>query len=262
MTDKNIYDAVHILQDLLDTKKLTSRQRLFVNYILHGDKQPHGWKGFKKLARSAKESDLDEIKKQLEHEIKETKAADKTYKAGLQEALATISYVVAQRKAHKKINLEAAQTLECIYQQSQENYNATLILPIKQGLDWRLGTSKGECFGYVAEWIRGVITNKKPFGIDPKNPPPFKLIKRDSPAGRRYPDLNHLAILTEDMANFQFDKSSLEDGRINKAEVSVLNFYGHTTEIADHLIELANQYPQKAFCVGLTGMKIFMGNRD
>lgn len=78
MIHQNLYDAIHTLQRLLDTNQLTAMQRVFVNYILHGD---NGWEGFKKLAQSAaRASDLDEIRIQLEQELKETPDTHKIYK--------------------------------------------------------------------------------------------------------------------------------------------------------------------------------------
>lgn len=110
----------------------------------------------------------------------------------------------------------------------------------------------GECLGYTGEWIRCVLSHEKPFGIDHNRP--FKPIKFDSSLGRKYPDLNHLAILSANIDNFQTGRSSLEnyalkeDGsaRIIKVD-SVLTFNTHAKKITDDLIKHANQCPFDVF---------------
>lgn len=92
---------------------------------------------------------------------------------------------------------------DSLYQQTERNFKGTLMLPIMQGMDARLGSSRGECFGYAVAWITQISLHKKFCGIPLNGTPHLKVMPLKSVAWETYPDLNHMAVLNEDISFFQ-----------------------------------------------------------
>ena len=157
-----------------------------------------------------------------------------------------------------------AEKYDSLYQTTMAKYKGSIVLPIRQKLDFRQGASAGACHAYQEKWLISLLNNKKPFGIDPHRPPVFRLIKFNSPAGRQYPDLNHLAPLTKTMSLLQ----NLSDPEISqhkneqhdlteppvKQVVSPFEFHGSSSEIADALVHQANKNINGGFKITLRGL--------
>ena len=154
----------------------------------------------------------------------------------------------AQKLLELELRCQSFQSLDQIFEKTVEKYNGTIVLPVSQGEDYRMGVSRGECFGYVAEWIRCFLNDKKPFGVDP-NQPPFKPIKFTSQANFLYPDFNHLAILTKNISKFQelqlypmrLQASMSLEGVSIFQERGSAHILRKPSMIADRLINLADQ---------------------
>jgi hypothetical protein len=277
----NIFDALKQLRNLLASKKLNAEQRQFIETLLVGDGKRSGleaqaksldWRcprintSHKPVLEEIKPeniSPLDTIQEKLRDEIRKTSFWHLTYKSGLQKALNIINTVIQRREAINNLQEPDVNGLAAIYdelfQETTDKFQGTIVLPINQGLDPRLGASQGECLGYVREWAHCILNHKKPFGIDSKKPPLFNPIKFNTPLGHRYPNLNHLAFLSKNIAEFQsigIDEAALLSKFSFIDQVAVrLSFYKSSEKIADTLIKLANQDKAKTFELDLFGYK-------
>lgn len=98
-----------------------------------------------------------------------------------------------------------------LYLETIDIYDGEILLPINQGLDFRIGNSSGECFGYVSYWALTLLNQKRPFGINPNATPYLKPVNFDSPVGRKHPDLNHVGVLNQTISEYQKHQNRLND---------------------------------------------------
>lgn len=146
-----------------------------------------------------------------------------------------------------------------IYQQTAKKFLGTLMLPIQQCLDYRLGNSKGECSGYVVDWIEDLLRNKNPFGIPIHSAPPFQPISLQSPLGHLYPDLNHCAPLTKHIAelqqlNFRFATQGMDhkaNGRIYQYHQGGVVLTKDSAQLAKYLLKISTLNPGFGYYLSL-----------
>ena len=150
-----------------------------------------------------------------------------------------------------------------IFQQTENRFHGTIMLPINQALDPRL--TGGACFGFFIQWAIGILKNLRAFGVQCDAPAPFEWINYQSRTGRKHPDLNHLAIFTAQIALYQeysitrFPLRKLMSRQIGCKDILItttnfLNDYNSNnetkliksfTDIAQDLISTAVETPQR-----------------
>lgn len=264
----NIYTTFELIKNLSNSKNLNASQHDFLSKLL--DK--------KNLRRQTSSDALNVIIRKLEEEFArssyfsiESPLASFRYKSTLNRILQNLYEVQKKREEiktfsqtkHKKF-LSIAKKMDTLYEETEKSYHGKIILPVIQGADFRLGQSGGECFGYAVEWAISLLHHKKPFGICLNNPPNFSPIKMNSSAGQKYPDLNHLAALTETISDYQSHQRRLERFFKESSNPIVKNthinqqifphFYISTTKIAENLINLVDtDRAQSVYEVNLLG---------
>lgn len=266
----NIFLSIKKLTELNDPNKWSAEQCQFITSIIEGEyRGKRTWNNIKALARTPVLADINNIKAALEEEIRRTPYfSNFKYVRGLKrfltdliamqksyESLATISTKQTKRYANYVKRIDK-------FQDSLDKNHGTLMLPISQCLDVRLGNSSGECFGFIAEWAKRLLQNENPFGLRIDNPPPFKLAK----PGRKFLDLNHLAVLTEDISTYQaiqrnlpslmrefMNRSNNETNGVLLNEESILSFYKSVAAMAEELVTRADNQPQKIYNLNVMG---------
>lgn len=141
-------------------------------------------------------------------------------------------------------------------------YDCEIILPINQMYDKFLPEEVGDCHGYVLEWARCLLLGLPPFGVRLDQPMPFPLVNSV------YPDLNHLARISENIYLLQQDQSSTKKMLEKLAAISSKEGkrYEFSTKqlidecpfyhsLANSLLQIAKQYPGQAFKISLKSAK-------
>ncbi len=282
----DIYTTIAQLTALETTPNLVPEQKQFITNLLAGQKGEGGWKRLEEVARLPTKPELKNIQNKLKQELENTRYlsfkfphVNFTYKRTLRQVLADFKGVEEQgeeiaTRAQKdsKEFTKRAKIKDQLLHKTGTHYHGTVILPIAQANDVRLGNSMGECYGYVVEWSRCLSQKKKPFGINFRNPPPFKPIPYNSAAGRAYPELNHLAVLTKEISFFQRNRisqelvfkntskvgSSSNDNEIYVAKEaeSLPRFFIKPKVIADKLIALVDADPSKIYNINVVGLTV------
>lgn len=100
-------------------------------------------------------NDMDHLIDRLKKEIAQTSWSDLTYLRVLQRIHAQLtafktnqieSWVLIQQNKHR------IQKDDLLCEQTVTRFHGTILLPVKQKFDYRLGSSGGECKGYVKIW--------------------------------------------------------------------------------------------------------------
>lgn len=154
---------------------------------------------------------------------------------------------------------------DSLYQTTEHQFKGTLMMPVMQAMDARLGGSQGACFGYIAEWASQLHQNKKFMGASANGVSPFKRVTVNSKAWSKYPDLNHLDFLTP---NISYQQSLQTDipGLTRHLSIPFLTrnqnisykegnekFYISITQIAEELIQLSEKQPEDIYNLNLRG---------
>lgn len=250
----SIYKAIIELEYLLKRYAHHSEKKIFVEEKL---------KQLRKSFQSPSLGYFHKIYEQLETEIR--KNSPSPYQLRLIKVRDAVFAVIKKQESlqskERNFSYKRAREADEMLQQIHR-LGGTLILPIQHSKDIRSGNSQGMCSGYITEWALCLLNGKKPFGINPKEPPPFKPVSMQ--VRRFFPDLNHLAPLTERIFRLQdLYGSRLWSGKIAdrysakpvcKQNVQALHFHKNTDEIANKLVALAKQNTQEIFQLSLLGL--------
>lgn len=257
----NIYTSVDLIRKFLQKHQTTPAQHEFLHQCI----DPLIY-----LGATLEKEDIVNFYLHIERELNETPSVDfvnlhsnLAYKTMLKKVLKNIEVIHNKQNeienfvSQKPDEFVKLNTLDLIFKETEAKYHGQIILPVKQLLDARLGGSKGECFGYVTEWALAMLHDKHPFGINDKYGPLFKPIKFNSAVGRKYPTLNHGAVLTPEISAYQKHQLKLNkyfknapDALLNKTVISssmMPEFYGSTKLIAEELIAKTHA-KDKAVC--------------
>lgn len=255
----NIYNAIELLKSLEHSSTLTTQQKEFIKKILAGKKG----KSLEDHARLLSVKDLEFIVKQLDQALKKTYFWQTADEDKLRNARAFIlnALYLKNRIKNSSVN-HFGKALDHLYKATVVQYHGMVMLPVNQGLDFRLGSSEGECFGWLLEWMKAMLNEGRPFGIDYRKPAFLKPIKFCSDVGREYPELNHLAILTEKIAKAQISGNSCfktleylsKDSKktIDSRLVKDFESFQKPVEIADNLLHFAKQNPEHVCHITVT----------
>ena len=253
----NIYSAIDVLHAIQKNGKLSQQESDFVNHILQGDE---GKKGLYALARHCVIDDVRAIANQLEEQVKSIPLFHFSYKSAIKRTLSMVKTLL-EKQNHKVSNLKGReQNYDDIYHQTSHVYQGVLVVPIIQTLDYRLGTSPGECSGYVAEWALCILNKKNPFGINHRFAPLFKSVPFSSIAGKKYADLNHCVVLTNQIAKLQAANQKQQtsvmstcanQNTIYHHAVSLRQIYLDVSDIAQKLLSSANEYPANVYYLAI-----------
>ncbi len=149
---------------------------------------------------------------------------------------------------------------ELLYGITTQKFNATVMLPIRQLYDDRLGNSSGECFGYVVYWALQMSKNQY-CGIpaDVKNGPFPYIPTRQFNHAAQCLDLNHLSRLTKTMTELQtkWDKPTEIENYFKQNHEHIkfatifADFYTSSADVAKKLL-LCAQLLDESHCGGDT----------
>lgn len=253
----NYYELIKTI-NAYEAKKLSPSRQLFLKRLVYGDEDKNIWKGVMGQDQAFTIKELNHCINLLAIEINKVSWFNDDYK----EILCTIqaylksceSRLVKQKTISKKP--EYGIKYNKLYQTTKTRCQGMLVLPIIQGYDDRLGSSRGECCGYFLVWMESLLNKIKPFGIDVARPPPFRLINFSSSLGRQYPQLNHLVPLTEKISNYQnsSDFFSCQLKSIKQCSIRNDRFYQSTDDIADHVCSHSSQHPNTVIGLVLSGV--------
>lgn len=267
----NIYIMVNQLSSLISSGKLSADQNQFLASIINGEKgvgenaDAVRWSKLLNLTAAHEILDLNRaISAEIQAESRKShpisiyidtlKKVSSEISAVMSNALINKTSLSKSDSKIKKVS-ETNEKLDIIFQKTVDTYHGTIMLPVAQHLESKLGLSQGECFGYVAEWANGLLHGKKAFGVRADSNPPFKPIKFDSYLGKKYPELNHLAVLTENIATYQSLQGRFKAGDFAKAlsakhehhDISYKDdprrsvFYQSVNNIADALLKKTDE---------------------
>lgn len=260
----NIYKLIQEVKKIQESPLITSQEKIFLNTLITG-KKDH-WRPLAEFAMSPTQSEMKKIIKVLKDEINNVYYLDLknltthfTYKKLLNKCLESfesmllkINYLSVMESKNTKQYKKGIEKLNQLYRETTELYHGTIMLPVMQGLDPRLGNSGGECLGYTIQWAMHLLQNKNPFGINMDQPPPFKVIPFDSNVIKKYPHLNHLAKLNDDIAKYQQIKKAAEI----KTSLNMPSFFLETATLSNKLLKYTNQDSSKIYKITLMGGKL------
>ncbi|CEG57504.1 hypothetical protein [Legionella fallonii] len=272
----NLFNTYLSLVQSQNNNNFSEAQRDFIQNILKGNSQ---WSALETLAVTVNIEQLNSLKAALEEEIGKTHYFsfqsphwNYHYITTLKGVLSDVQGVLDQRekldtyskKYAEKYN-KFAKRMDNLYNKTTENYHGTIMMPVNQGLEPRIGDSNGECFGYVAKWAAQILKKERPFGLDVNQQRTLQPILFNSLLARKYPEINHLAALTKEISIYQElqasvdklisrlsgPKTSSEQLAINKTIDYVQNsdyvFYTSTEEMAQSLVDEAQKDPNKVY---------------
>jgi|GEM_PF-4997124 len=266
-----IFTTIEVLNELKNSPHLTVQQGEFLNSLLNGVEDDSNKKGLWQFARYPLKQDGQNIKVSIQSELARMPiiSFNITYKRVLNEAIKRLDELEAKREEIRDRFYENPRSYilmgirkDYIYEETVKKYHGSMILPMAQADDFRVGASKGQCYGYVMEWCLSFLQNKKPFGVDYNQTVPFKPISYFSMANIEFPELNHLAILNFSIAHYQDNPfhegsniideiffSKQENAQAKHKKETFLRFYSNPRGIGECLISLAEAEPNKAFMV-------------
>lgn len=248
-----------------------------IEVMIQDDKHPEWVR--KHLAHIKKElardipltNEMDDISEVLTKEISQTSWWDLRYKMALRTLRSQIDTLQKKQVDRWARAYKNKTTMDELFAKTTgKHYKGTIMLPVSQGKDYRLGDSGGECCGYALMWGKSIVEGTSFCGVKPQQKtPPFKPIKNASPLGERYPELNHLAPLTKNIATFQDlqkDKEKLiramssDDKGISLHTINSMfdlitetSFFWSIQSLTTTLIETADKHPDDALLFVLGG---------
>lgn len=217
------YIVYSLLFNLLNSTSIKKEQSLFIETLLNEQE------------KRKNNPDLYDIQKQIRSELDKS-SSHKSYKKKLLYILQIVEATIARKE--KKLTASPNFTATAKLHDEIYTYTATIpdcqiVMPIQQSLDYRLLTS-GVCFGYVMHWIHGFLHFNRANGIDFSDPISFIPHKY---SGCHYPDLNHLYVITEDIAYKNRLFQSIPTHIKNLITTDVKN-YVSTKKIAEHMLSV------------------------
>lgn len=252
----NIFLVIDGIKTLLKNTRLIPSERTFLDQLLHGNAHHVG------LIQFAKKGTLEEFQA-IDQEIKNHCDLNPSYKQtlnSLRKKIKPHGDILAHGTLLSDTEFAAiAKVRDVIYRDTVSVYSGAIMLPIIQSVDYRLGDSKGECSGYVLEWIQSFLLNTKPFNVDSLSEPLFCPIVLNSTLGKNNPGLNHGAPLTENIAHLQqlnwqsalrgMDHSH---GRIfRENQKGYVLMQSKLPKFAQSLVNYTQQTPQNGFYLSL-----------
>lgn len=275
----NLFNVKTKLNEL-KSANFSANQHQFITTLLEGtDEKTKGW-NIETLTKAVDYEQIANIISATQEEIKRTSYIsfqkphfNFKYINGLKNIVSLLDNV---QKKHTKIEnyskdnpekfKKIAKMFDTIFEKTSTQFNGTIMLPVSQGFDARLGNSGGECFGYIADWAKGLLENKAAFGVQANQPPPFSFIKLNSPLGKKYLDSNHLAFLTENISLYQSlqkntsklmatltEKFRLANKSIGIQKLKSQSFYKSIEAVADELISYADHDSNKIYNLNIMG---------
>ena len=264
------------LNQLKDKNNYNMKQRAFILKILEGNEQ---WSCLEILASTTELQQLNALKNALDEEISETSILsfqspywNYQYLKNIKSVLADVQGTLNQIERIKTLSTKDsdqytkfAKKMDTLYKETLQTYNGTIMLPVNQALEPRIGNSGGECFGYVAKWATQIIKNGRPFGLHVNQQQTLKPVLFSSSLARKNPEINHLAILTKEVSIYQELQSSVKeliknlsspktnsnqgssDGAIDFKKNSDYVFYKSVHEMARTLVDMAHKDPKKVY---------------
>ncbi len=212
-------------------------------------------------ANSNPGNDIDHLIDTLKKKISQTPWSDLTYLRALRRLHTQLTafktsqiqrWVLIQQNKHriKKDDLLCEETVT--------RFHGTILLPMKPKFDYRLGSSAGECSGYVKVWGQALLKDMSFCGVLSSDQAPlFKHVKYASALGQRYPELNHGAILTEEISNNQ--RGDDEPLGISYTSINSLSFFHSIDKLAEKLVTTIDNNPKDVLL--LTLMHYARGHR-
>ncbi len=197
-------------------------------------------------------NDIDHLIDTLKKKISQTSWSDLTYLRALRRLQAQLTAFKTnqiQRWVVIQQNKRRVKKDDLLCEETVTRFHGTILLPMKQRFDYRLGSSQGECRGYVKIWGSALLTNTPFFGVTSNQTPLFKHVKYASATGQRYPELNHGAILTEEISNVQYD--IYEPLGISSTLISMQTFFHSIDKLAEKLVTTVDNHPTDVLLLGL-----------
>lgn len=277
----NLFNTFLRLSQLKDNNSFSDNQKDFIAKIIDGTSQ---WSPLKILAKTTNINELNNLKSSLEVEIANTSLVsfqaphwNYQYLSCLKSVLSDVQGILKQRehlltyseKEAEKYN-KFAKRMDSLYKQTVQTYHGTIMCPVIQALEPRIGDSGGECFGYVAKWAAQILKNERPFGIGVNQQQTMQPVPFSSLLARKYPEINHFAALTKEISIYQELQSSVGelvthlsrskdkprvqvgDEFIDYDKNSDFEFYSSTTEMAQALVNQAHSDPNKVYNLNIT----------
>lgn len=265
----NLFTAVRRLQKYLHASPCKGEEK-FIRILLHG-KQASMKVNFDGLTKQMHRPDIHEliqIKKNISeiiHSTNNSTAFINCLNKVEKEIDAVIHYFKQIRNKNGLFTPQRFKTFNELYSDTENSFLGKIILPLHQSMDFRLGNLPGACAGYVLEWIRCLLLNKNPFGINPTNPPFFKPLKY-SLSTNKYISLNHtipVNLNIFELQNTHYDLGKLSK-RINnetaksfeiKSEAVVSERFFYRTEmVAQDIIKNLTEFPSCYFNLSMSNL--------
>ncbi|HEX2549105.1 MAG TPA: hypothetical protein VHM20_04695 [Gammaproteobacteria bacterium] len=258
----NIYALITEINNTQQSPNLTPEEQTFLKTLLDG-KEKH-WRPLNEFALQPTQKEIKKMIQALEEEINNTYffnfkkiSTHFTYKSCLQACLTTFNKMLermqyltklekSQPKEYKKFTTQMSQ----LYIETEKNYHGTVMLPVIQGLDSRLGNSNGECLGYTNQWALQLLQNKNPFGIHISQPPPFKVVSFHSRLILQHPHFNHLGVLNNDISQYQKLKKPAE---IKSNTQQMITFFLDISSMCDKLLKCIQKQPYSVYKISCLG---------
>ena len=261
----NIFLIIDKIKALLDNKALILSERVFLEQLLHGNEYQLG---LIKLAQHATPGSFKILEQEVLTHLSSIAPCKRSYRFSIKSIYKDIVLFRRLTEDIAKSQSMATPTKafaqyailrDKIYLATCNQYNGVIMLPILQCMDYRLGNSKGECSGYVAEWVESFLNDKRPFGVCFLEEPPFQPISLNSNIGKQYPELNHCAPLTKNIAhlqklNFRFTTKGLDHttkGTIYQQNEGGVVFKHDASLLAQYLLNSSNRNPNCGFYLSL-----------
>lgn len=250
----NIYLIIEKLEELLSSSEYTQKQKTFIKKLLDG--KENGWRPLIILAENPSNDEIKNIISSIEEEIKSNNTGFfyNTYTKLLYKCLSNFRGMnthmhLAENLVSTNKFKDFANKFDDIYQKTIEKYNGSIILPVCQGLDVRLGNSNGECHGYFCHWATSILEKKNPFGINMNDPIAFRPIKFDSEIGKKVVEWNHLAIFNKNISHYQRHQPEKIKTELRKFS----KFYQSTYTLSKKLLSEVSKYPDRVFELQIYG---------
>ena len=220
------------------------------------------------LAIEEEFNDIDHLIQAISNEVLNKQQTTRSYRNGLIKIRTQLQTLQDKQVMSWAVNLQSRlfpSWFDLINHKTSTQFNGTLMLPIRQGYDYRLGDSGGECFGYAADWCRSMLENAHYNNLSHDAEPSLKPLKAGAFVAKRYPDLNHLAPLTRDISDFQmfqgntrqleYGMSSKENTFDFKKKIWTYFFTSSVKHAAKQLISEVNSKPDIALMFGAKGYR-------
>lgn len=154
-----------------------------------------------------------------------------------------LNWLKSEKKEGEKLT-----RLSLVYKELQKN--GTLILPLKQALDPRIGS--GSCSGYVSAWAVGLLEGegkRQVLGVKPSDEPLFKMVDY-SQMKVKMPELNHVFFSTEHINRLQLEQHRIRSqGHLNSSEKII-----HQLEKSETQRSESNSTDEKKISEGIKEM--------